>query len=217
MTGECRVTGVTIRRLLFASRIKLRRAASNAERPSGYNDLLLSPHVDALFESRLINFEDWRVHAHSSLPRNVFDRWPIHPSNPAGVSRKQPRETLVHHRDPFATRGKAARKKVNLTRIRAFLFDPSVCRRRDAGSKAARGKMQPDHSICDRCAFVFGRFQRLSFNGVARIPMRCSTSPAAIRASKACARTWACASRAGRRCWRQKRTDRKYLPSRNAV
>lgn len=106
LDGACRVTGVTDQRLLVASHIKPWRAASNAERVNGYNGLLLSPHIDALFDDHLITFEDdGRMHVHSSLPRDVLDRWSIDPSKSVEPFRREQREFLLHHRDSFAARG----------------------------------------------------------------------------------------------------------------
>jgi putative restriction endonuclease len=99
----CRVTGVTDTRLLIASHIKPWREASNAERLSGYNGLLLSPHVDALFDEQFITFEDdGRMHVHPSLSREVLDKWSIDPDR--RVDRFQPEQAsfLVHHRELFS-------------------------------------------------------------------------------------------------------------------
>lgn len=54
----CRVTGVTEPRLLVASHIKPWRVCTNAERLDGANGLLLTPHVDRLFDRGLISFEN---------------------------------------------------------------------------------------------------------------------------------------------------------------
>lgn len=55
----CRVTGVTDRRLLRASHIKPWRACvSSAERLDGHNGLLLSPHIDHLFDRGYVSFQD---------------------------------------------------------------------------------------------------------------------------------------------------------------
>jgi hypothetical protein len=62
------------------------RDASNAERISGYNGIMLSPHVDALFDERLITFEDdGRMHVHASLPMRVLEQWSI-PARRSGRS-----------------------------------------------------------------------------------------------------------------------------------
>ena len=99
----CRVTGVTDTRLLIASHIKPWREASNAERLSGHNGLLLSPHVDALFDEQFITFEDnGRMHVHPSLSRDVLDRWSIDPDKQVGPFRSEQTSFLAHHRELFA-------------------------------------------------------------------------------------------------------------------
>lgn len=106
LDGACRVTGVTDKRLLIASHIKPWRAATNAERVNGYNGLLLSPHVDALFDDHLITFQDdGRMCVNASLPRDVLERWSIDPDRKMDVIRKEQREFMSHHRNAFAARG----------------------------------------------------------------------------------------------------------------
>lgn len=56
--GACSVLGVDHLRLLRASHIKPWRAATNRERLDPYNGLLLSAHIDALFDCGLVSFED---------------------------------------------------------------------------------------------------------------------------------------------------------------
>lgn len=109
LDGACRVTGVTDTRLLIASHIKPWREANNAERLSGHNGLLLSPHVDALFDEQFITFEDdGRIRVHSSLSRDVLDRWSIDPEKK--VERFRPEQTLflAHHRSLFAKKAASA-------------------------------------------------------------------------------------------------------------
>lgn len=99
----CRVTGVTDTRLLIASHIKPWREASNAERLSGQNGLLLSPHVDALFDEQFITFEDnGRMQVHPSLSRDVLDRWSIDPDKRVDPFRSEQTPFLAHHRELFA-------------------------------------------------------------------------------------------------------------------
>ncbi len=105
----CRVTGVTDTRVLIASHIKPWREASNAERLSGYNGLLLSPHVDALFDEQFITFEDdGRMRVHPSLSRDVLEQWSIDPAKQ--VERFRPEQTtfLKHHRELFARKATSA-------------------------------------------------------------------------------------------------------------
>lgn len=55
----CRVTGVTNKALLIASHIKpWSKCDNNAERLDGNNGLLLSPHIDKLFDRGWITFTD---------------------------------------------------------------------------------------------------------------------------------------------------------------
>ena len=53
----CRVTGLARQQFLVASHIKPWRSCDNSERLSGANGLLLSPHVDKLFDRHWISFD----------------------------------------------------------------------------------------------------------------------------------------------------------------
>jgi hypothetical protein len=53
----CRVTGLARQEFLMASHIKPWRDCDNRERLSGCNGLLLSPHVDKLFDRHWISFD----------------------------------------------------------------------------------------------------------------------------------------------------------------
>ncbi|WP_343739596.1 HNH endonuclease signature motif containing protein [Delftia tsuruhatensis] len=55
---RCRLTGISDPRLLVASHIKPWKDSTNDERLDGHNGLLLSPHVDRLFDRHLISFTD---------------------------------------------------------------------------------------------------------------------------------------------------------------
>lgn len=99
---SCRVTGVDDRRVLVASHIKPWKDASNAERLSGLNGLLLSPHVDALFDDRLITFEQsGRMRVHPSLSREVLERWSIDPDRRVAPFRPEQSGYLEHHHKLF--------------------------------------------------------------------------------------------------------------------
>lgn len=102
LDGACRVTGVTDTRLLIASHIKPWREANNAERLSGHNGLLLSPHVDALFDEQLITFEDdGQMRVHPSLSREVLARWSIDAGKRVEGFRAEQAIFLAHHRGLF--------------------------------------------------------------------------------------------------------------------
>ena len=55
---KCCLTGCDLQSVLRASHIKPWRVSSNEERLDLYNGLLLSPNMDALFDSGLISFHD---------------------------------------------------------------------------------------------------------------------------------------------------------------
>lgn len=99
----CRVTGVTDKRVLVASHIKDWKDSTNAERINGHNGILLSPHVDALFDDHLITFEDdGQMQVHLSLPEDVLSRWSIDPKRRVEAFRSEQSQFLSHHRSVFA-------------------------------------------------------------------------------------------------------------------
>lgn len=77
----CKVTGMADPRLLRASHIKPWRDCTNVERLDGANGIMLSPHIDALFDQGLISFEnDGRMLVRADLPSDVLSQWSI-PAN----------------------------------------------------------------------------------------------------------------------------------------
>jgi putative restriction endonuclease len=75
---SCRVTGVTDPRNLRASHIKPWKVCSDKERLSGYNGLMLAPHVDHLFDRGFISFsDDGELLISSFLDRTILHRWGI--------------------------------------------------------------------------------------------------------------------------------------------
>ncbi|HZZ79387.1 MAG TPA: HNH endonuclease [Gemmataceae bacterium] len=103
LDGACRVTGVTDTRVLVASHIKPWREADNADRLNGNNGILLSPHVDALFDEELLSFEDdGQMLVHPSLSPNVLYRWSIDPAKRVEPFRDEQRVFLSRHRELFA-------------------------------------------------------------------------------------------------------------------
>lgn len=61
LESECRITRVTNPTYLIASHIKPWRHASNDERLSGHNGLMLAPQADYLFDRGFISFGDGRL------------------------------------------------------------------------------------------------------------------------------------------------------------
>lgn len=99
---RCRVTGVTDKRVLIASHIKPWKVSSNPERISGFNGVLLSPHVDALFDSYLLTFEEnGRIRVHESLSMDVLERWSIDTAKRVDEFRPEQTNFLAYHRQQF--------------------------------------------------------------------------------------------------------------------
>ena len=102
---RCKVTGIEDERLLVASHIKPWRDSTNLERLNGANGVMLSPHVDALFDKHLLTFEDdGKIRVHAALPQDVLDRWSIQPDHRVERFRPEQRRFLAHHRKCFAQR-----------------------------------------------------------------------------------------------------------------
>lgn len=102
---RCRVTGVEDPRLLIASHIKPWCDATNGERINGYNGIMLSPHVDALFDEHLISFEDGgQMLVHPSLRPDILGRWSIDPHTRVEKFQSEQAEFLEHHRKLFAAK-----------------------------------------------------------------------------------------------------------------
>jgi putative restriction endonuclease len=96
----CRVTGVSDKRLLRASHIKPWKDSNNYERLDGNNGIMLSPHVDALFDQGLMSFEDTgRAIFRNDLKREVLERWAIAPTQRAAPFGSNQREYLKLHRE----------------------------------------------------------------------------------------------------------------------
>ena len=74
----CRITGVSEPRHLIASHMKPWSNSDNSERLDGNNGLLLSPHVDHLFDRGFITFErNGKVVASSQLNTDIVKRWKL--------------------------------------------------------------------------------------------------------------------------------------------
>jgi len=96
----CRVTGLARQQFLVASHIKPWRDCDNRERLSGANGLLLSPHVDKLFDRHWISFDSGgALLCEHEAARDALRCWGIDGANLIRpFSREQ--ETFLHaHRD----------------------------------------------------------------------------------------------------------------------
>ncbi|RQM78022.1 HNH endonuclease [Aeromonas jandaei] len=97
----CRVTGVTNKALLIASHIKpWSKCVNNAERLDGNNGLLLSPHIDKLFDRGWITFTDAGdlLCAKSCIER-ALQQWGIQLPINVGPFKPKQSEYLAYHRN----------------------------------------------------------------------------------------------------------------------
>lgn len=86
----CRITGISTPNHLIASHIKPWRFASEVERLDGNNGLLLSPHIDHLFDKGLISFSnsgDLLISKH--CPQAIVDSWNIALTDPRPFNDQQ--------------------------------------------------------------------------------------------------------------------------------
>jgi len=96
----CRVTGLTTPRHLIASHIKPWSISNNTEKLDGSNGLLLSPHVDHLFDKGFISFENaGAIKISKELDPQVLKRWSI--DDKSNVSHFDSRQSdyLEYHRN----------------------------------------------------------------------------------------------------------------------
>jgi putative restriction endonuclease len=98
--SACRLTGVSEKPFLIASHIKPWRCSNDNERLDGHNGLLLSPHVDKLFDKGYISFSDRGavLLAHQNV-KAVMKNWQLRPDINVGSFTPKQKEFLDYHRD----------------------------------------------------------------------------------------------------------------------
>jgi len=94
----CRITGVSDLSFLIASHIKPWCKSDNAEKIDGNNGLLLSPHVDKLFDKGFISFSDEGELLVKKEAAQIFTDWNLRKKNVGSFNRKQ-KEYLAFHRN----------------------------------------------------------------------------------------------------------------------
>lgn len=96
----CRVTKVANSKHLIASHIKPWKKSTDVEKLSGFNGLLLSPHIDHLFDKGYISFEPkGSLIISSHLEPSVLDKWQIDKNINVGQFRTEQKVFLEYHRD----------------------------------------------------------------------------------------------------------------------
>jgi|SRR5579862_7138260 len=95
----CRVTHVTDRKHLRASHIKPWKEASNPERLAGHNGLLLSPHIDHLFDQGYISFSTTeQLLVVPEVRTDLLDKGGIDATTSVGTFTREQQAFLEYHR-----------------------------------------------------------------------------------------------------------------------
>jgi putative restriction endonuclease len=95
----CRITGITDQRFLRASHIKPWRLSDDREKLDGCNGLLLSPHIDHLFDKGYISFDDNETILKSlQLPAAVWNQWGLADKTYFGSFNETQKAYLAFHR-----------------------------------------------------------------------------------------------------------------------
>lgn len=96
---KCRVTGVSDPKYLIASHIKPWVDSSNEEKLHGCNGLLLSPHIDYLFDRGMISFaNNGDVLVSPKLDISILNAWSISDIKNVGTFNSKQIEFLDYHR-----------------------------------------------------------------------------------------------------------------------
>ncbi|MDM7936795.1 MAG: HNH endonuclease signature motif containing protein [Cyanobium sp. CZS 48M] len=96
----CRVTGLARQEFLVASHIKPWRSCDNSERLSGANGLLLSPHVDKLFDRHWISFDGGgQLICEHEAAREALRCWGIEGANLIRPFSREQEKFLSAHRE----------------------------------------------------------------------------------------------------------------------
>ena len=97
---HCRITGVKNIKHLRASHIKPWSLSNNEEKLEGNNGLLLSPHVDHLFDGGFISFTtSGKLLISNSLNRTILEKWSINPDLNVGSFTSKQGKYLEFHLD----------------------------------------------------------------------------------------------------------------------
>ncbi|MEQ3727741.1 MAG: HNH endonuclease signature motif containing protein [Tateyamaria sp.] len=98
--NACRITRVANLRHLRASHIKPWRASTTYEKLDGNNGLLLSPHIDHLFDQGFITFTDeGSLVVSQESDADTMIRWGIEPEGNYGPFRAEQLPYLAFHRE----------------------------------------------------------------------------------------------------------------------
>ena len=97
---SCRITGLFDRRHLRARHIRPWRLSDDQQKLDGQNGLLLSPHLDHLFERGFISFSDeGELLVSKHLNPAVFETWGLRAQRNVGAFTAVQRQYLAYHRE----------------------------------------------------------------------------------------------------------------------
>ncbi len=99
--SACRVTGLSNPSFLIASHIKPWRFCNNMERLDKNNGLMLSPHIDKLFDTGNISFSDDGSILHSTSAREALEKWSCDLQKNTGLFNERQRTYLAWHRTQY--------------------------------------------------------------------------------------------------------------------
>ncbi|QNN41502.1 MrcB family domain-containing protein [Pedobacter roseus] len=97
---SCRITGTSDIAFLIASHIKPWSKSNDTEKLDGNNGLLLSPHVDKLFDKGFISFSDNGEVLIKDEAKDIFKNWNLQETNVGSFNKKQ-QEYLAYHRKQY--------------------------------------------------------------------------------------------------------------------
>ncbi len=95
----CRITKVVNPKFLIASHIKPWAVSNNKERLDGNNGLLLSPHIDKLFDKGFISFYNNGKMKYKKEVKQILNLWKINLNNNYGPFNPKQKEYLKYHRE----------------------------------------------------------------------------------------------------------------------
>jgi hypothetical protein len=111
----CRVTRIADGQYLRASHIKPWAKSDDREKLDGYNGLLLSPHVDLLFDRGWISFsDDGKLLVSETLNLKILGAWGIPNELNVGTFRPEQCRYLAWHRAAFGFEARAPARRSNL-------------------------------------------------------------------------------------------------------
>lgn len=97
--SACRVTGVKVKSHLIASHIKPWRSSTDEEKLDGNNGLLLSPHIDHLFDRGYISFaDDGAMLVSTKLSASLLKLWAVDSAKSCGAFNSKQKVYMQFHR-----------------------------------------------------------------------------------------------------------------------